>query len=367
VEGQPTRELLRRVWPLLREKLPLFALATASCVVTWLAQRETAASSLALVGFWPRLENAVVSYADYLAQTCYPVGLAPFYPLPIGTLSGARTWTSTAVLAAITAVAVAQARKRPYLLAGWLWYLGTLVPVIGLVQVGAQARADRYTYVPTVGIYLMAVWAADELAGRLRIRTAGFLLAACMVAVLTILCRGQVSRWRDDMSLWPYTLRVTGENWVARYGMAVAEEKAGEKAGAIQDYREAIRLNPNNAPLRARAGVAFHSMKRYDEARESYEEALKIDPRFAQVHANLGALLRTRGDNAEALTHLQKAVELEPDEPESAPAYFNLGVILQQQGHRDEAIAAYRHAVALDPSAKFYRDQLEFLLRSGDR
>jgi len=359
--------VLRQAWPLVFEKLPLFLLAAVSCIVTWLAQRETAASSLAQVGFQARAENAVVSYVDYLVQTFYPAQLVPFYPLAIGTLSGIRVWSSAAVLAVVTAAAIAQARKRPYLLAGWLWYLGTLIPVIGLVQVGAQARADRYTYLPTVGVYIMVVWAVAELAERLRLRAVAVAAAGCVVVALTVLCRAQVELWQDDFALWPHTLRVTGENWVARYGLAVAEEKAGEKAKAIDDYREAIRLNPANAPLRARMGVALHTMKRYDEARNCYQEALKIDPRFAQVHANLGALLRTLGDNVGALEHLRQATKLEPDEPETAPAYYNQGAILAQQGDREEAIASLRRAVELDPTAKLYRDQLDSLSRSKDR
>jgi Flp pilus assembly protein TadD len=343
-------------WPLLREKLALLLLALGSCWMTWLAQQKVAASSLALVPFGSRIVNALVSFAAYLAQTFWPVGLAPFYPLPLGHADYTTLAASVVVLLAISAAAVHQTRTRPYLLVGWLWFLGTMVPVIGLVQVGGQARADRYTYLPLIGIDLMVVWGLDELAGRLRLRPAGLGLAAVAAAVLTLLCQSQTRLWRDDMGLWVHTARATGDNWMAQYSLGVTHERAGNIKEAISCYVRAMQLNATNAPLRARAGTCFHTVRDFDDARACYEEALRLDKDYAQAHANLGALLRTRGDPGGALEHLRAAVRLDPDNPESAKAYFNLGVVLRDnKGDRAGAKEAFRNALRLDPANALYQ------------
>jgi tetratricopeptide (TPR) repeat protein len=357
------RAWLNRFGRLAREKIPLLALAAVSCWVTWLAQRRSAAASLELVPFSARIGNAVVSYATYLVQTVYPVDLAPFYPLPSAGPPIGQVFASALALFVVSGLAVGQARARPYLLAGWLWYLGLLVPVIGLVQVGPQARADRYTYLPAVGIYLMAVWRLDELAARFRLRAAASALAVATAVVLVLLCRRQVTVWHDDYTLWQRTLDVSGENWLARYGLGIAEERAGHTQTALEDYEMAVQLNPRNATLLARLGAALHARGQFREARDCYEKALAVDPNYAQAHANLGAALRSLGDPKTALEHLQTAVALEPDEPESAPAYFNLGAIFEEKGDRAEAIRAFRHAVALEPSNPRYKARLDKLER----
>ncbi len=348
--------------PLVLEKLPLFALAAGSCVATWLAQHATAVSSLDRVPLDARTGNAVVAYAVYLGQTFWPVGLAPFYPIRNGP-SPAVVAACTAFLVVVSLTAASQWQSRPYLLAGWLWYVGTLVPVIGLVQVGAQAHADRYTYWPLVGIYLMIVWGFDELAGRLRARSAGFAVAGVAVVVLAVLCQRQVRLWHDDLTLWRHALRVTGDNWLALYSLGLAEERADHVGEAIGYYQKAIVLYPQNASLHARLGVAYHRLGLLPEARGSYKAALRINPEYGQVHANLGAALRGLGDAGGALEHLRRAVELEPDNPENAAAYYNLGQVLEGFGRPGEAIDAYRHAVRLEPSSRRYREALGSLLR----
>jgi tetratricopeptide (TPR) repeat protein len=366
----------RQVAWLAAEKLPLAALAAASCVVTWAAQRSFAASSLELVPFGARIANAVVSYTAYLVQAFYPLGLAPFYPLSRSGPPAVEVAASAVLLAAVTAISAAQARAQPYLLAGWLWYLGTLVPVIGLVQVGAQARADRYTYVPLIGVAVMLVWGANELARRYRLRTVALAAAGGTAVVLTVVCREQVRRWQDDLTLWPYTLHVTGDNWIAHWGIAAAEQREAERQAAlripdgvqgfyeaaIRDYQEAVRLNPRNALLRAQLGTVYHTLKRYDQARSCYEQALALDQKFAQAHANLGALLRTCGDQQGALTHLKRATELDPDNPATAIAWYNLGAVLQGREQLEEAAEAYRQAVRLNRGSAAYQTSLDNVL-----
>jgi hypothetical protein len=344
-------------WPLAREKLPLLVLAIGSCSMTWLAQQKVAASSLELVPFGSRVVNALLSYMGYLAQTFWPVDLAPLYPLRVGRPDYTRLAAAVVVLVGVTAVAVLQRKARPYLLVGWLWFLGTLVPVIGLVQVGGQARADRYTYLPVIGIHLMVVWGLDELAGRLQLHYAALGLAGIVVVALTMLCQWQTRLWHDDIALWEHTARATGDNWMAEYNLAVANDRAGNKAKANDCYRRAMQLNATHAPLYARAGTFFHTLGDYKAARACYEEALRLDKNFAQVHANLGALLRTCGEPDGALEHLQAAVRLESDNPETAPAYYNLGEVLLEKGDRDGAKEAFRNAKRLDPANRRYQER----------
>jgi protein O-mannosyl-transferase len=347
-------------WPLLREKLPLFLIAALSCLVTWLAQK-VAVSSLEHVPLGSRVANALVSYAAYLAQTFWPVDLAPFYPLPLEGRNFGPVVASGVFLVAVSALVASQWKARPYLAAGWLWFLGTLVPVVGLVQVGSQARADRYTYLPLIGVDLMVVWGLDELAGRLRLRKPALVAAGVVVAALTLFCQAQVRLWHDEFSLWEHTLHATGDNWMAQYSLGVANERAGNMDKALERYQEAMRLNEKNAPLRARTGTLLHTLRDYGRARFYYEEALRLDPDFAQAHANLGALLRTLGEPGAALQHLEEAVRLEPNERETAPAYFNLGAILEARGDRENAREAYRNAVRLDPNSRSYRGSLNRL------
>jgi protein O-mannosyl-transferase len=360
------RRIAERVWVLVREKVPMFLLSGISCWVTWLAQRTAAASSLALVPFWSRIENALVSYAAYLVQTFYPLRLAAFYPLEVNSLSAEKVIASALLLGLITIVCLGRLRSQPYLLAGWLWYLGTLVPVIGLVQVGPQARADRYTYLPAVGIYIMVVWAIDDLAARFRLRKAAVALGVPIVILLAVLCRAQVETWHDDFSLFQHMLRITGDSWMACWGLGVAEEREGHLSKAIEEYEKAVRLNPRKKELLARLGSAYHAAQRYSDARRFYEKALEIDPRDARVHANLGAALRSLGDPTGALAHLREAVELEPNRPETALAYFNMGAIFEGQGNREEAIRAYRRAVNLNPSDQRSKARLAVIDKSGN-
>jgi tetratricopeptide (TPR) repeat protein len=366
---------------LLLEKLPLFLMTACSCAITWVAQRTEAASSLAQVSFGARVGNALAGYGAYLWQTVWPRGLAPFYPLPTGGPSPEVIAGSAVLLVVITAMAGYRWRVRPYLAVGWLWYLGTLVPVVGLVQVGGQARADRYTYLPLIGIYLMAVWGLDELAARYNARKAALAAAGVVVAVLTVLCSEQASLWHDNVRLWEHTVAVTRDNWMAELSLADAEERAerpdpdaafvhfaaaaelnptgdmpqsefalrllarGKKDAALSFLRAAIDRVPRGARLRTALGIYYHGERDLEAARKCYEEALRLNPSVPKARANLGAILWSQRDLQGALEQLQFAVKIEPD---NGPAFFNLGAVLEDLGHPEEAAAAYRRAVALD-------------------
>jgi len=315
--------------PLLKEKIPLFGLALFASFVTFAAQRQVGAvESLAAVPFTLRVANALHSYVAYIGDLIWPAQLAALYPYP-KTVSVASVLVAVLVLAAVTVLVVALRRKARYLLIGWLWYLGTLLPVIGLIQVGPQARADRFTYVPHIGLLMMLVWGIPDLMRRWSNRRLVLVpLAACALAACTVVARRQVQYWRDSTTLWEHTLNVTSDNGVAHYNLGVVLSAAGKNDDALQHLREAVRLEPD----------------------------------FATAHNRLGLALNSRGDLAGSTAQLAEVVRLMPA---SAEAHGNLAVALAKEGKRAEAIAEFSQAVLLNPSDKVSRGRLEYLRRGG--
>jgi Tfp pilus assembly protein PilF len=316
--------------PLLKEKIPLFGLALFASLVTFTTQRQVGAvESLEAVPFTLRAANALNSYVAYIGDLIWPAKLAALYPYP-KTVSVASVLIAVLVLAAMTVLVVVLRRKARYLLIGWLWYLGTLLPVIGLIQVGPQARADRFTYVPHIGLLMMLVWGIPDLMRRWSNRRLVLVpLAACALAACTVVARQQVHYWRDSTTLWEHTLKVTSENGVAHYNLGVALSAAGQHDEALRHLREAVRLEPD----------------------------------FATAHNRLGLALNRRGDFAGSTAQLAEVVRLMPA---SAEAHANLAVALAKEGKRAEAIAEFSQAVLLNPKDKVSRGRLEYLRRGGD-
>jgi tetratricopeptide (TPR) repeat protein len=332
-------------WPravaLVREKLPLVALSAASSLVTMAAQRQAGAvTSLEQVPIGPRAANAIVSYAAYLAKALWPARLAVFYPHPGVHVPVGAFVLSAVVLVAISAAAWRLRRSRPHLAVGWLWYLGTLVPVIGLVQVGAQAMADRYAYIPLIGIFVAVVWGL-AVAGR---RAAAGLDAAAIVA-LAVTAHAQAAHWTDSLALFEHARQVTRNNYVAYTNLGLVYNKQKRWETAIAHFREALRLQPRSADALGHMGLALARSGRIDEAVEALSAAIAIYPDSVHAHNNLGVALRTR-DPERALTHLRRAVELDP---EFAEARVNLASVLLDRGQTDEAQRALDAALALEP------------------
>jgi tetratricopeptide (TPR) repeat protein len=330
------------------EKLPLLALSAASSVVTYLAQqRGGAVRSLELIGPAMRLENAVVSYVDYLRQSLWPSGLAPYYPHPITAIGAAKVAGAALLLAALTWGAARAARSAPWLVVGWLWFLGTLVPVIGLLQVGTQARADRYTYLPHIGLAAALAWEAARQGarlprGRLVIGGAGIAVAALLAALTS----RQLEYWRDTRSLFTRSLTETGENALAHYNLGVLDAAEGRAAAAVDHYRAAIRLSPGFVPPHVNLGLLLEERGGFAEAEEQYREALRLDPGSAEAHVNYGKLLARRGDRPGAIEHYGAALRVDPG---LAWAHMNLGNVLDDEGRTGEALAHYREALRLEP------------------
>jgi Flp pilus assembly protein TadD len=293
---------------LILEKLPFFALSAASCVVTFMAQGAAVRAMLHVPFDW-RLENALVSYVTYLGQTLWPVHLAVIYPLvPVAPWEAA---CSGLFLALVTGLLLWKRTSLPALLTGWLWYLGMLVPVIGLVQVGAQAHADRYTYLPQIGLCLAVAWGAVQWCGgwrhrRLVLGSAG----AAVIGALAAAAYVQAGYWQDSISLWKHTIACTSENWVAHANLGNALASQGRMSEAIEQFELAVQILPNEAKPHLTLGNALASQGRFAEAVEQFERAVQLKPDNPQVHLALGRGLASQGKLSEAIPELQQALKL---------------------------------------------------------
>ena len=355
--------LLLDIWPLRRavigesppalwlrlvyEKLLLFALAAASSVITYLVQRTAGAvESLNALPLSVRVSNAILAYWNYLQKLVWPTRLALLYTYPKSLYVG----TVVGVLAGLIVVSIAVARAarvRPYLLVGWLWFLGTLVPVIGIVQVGKQPMADRYTYVPSIGLFVMVVWGTNELLRWLRTpRVTSAALSLTAIAIFAVLARQQVDRWRSGVVLWQQTIAVTADNYLAENNLGWDLALEGRPAEAIPHYQEAIRLSPRFVGGRTNLALALVALGRNDEAVPQYEEALRLTPQNYLVHMNLAYALSRQGRLDEAVAHFTEAIRLKADYVE---AHNGLGLTLAKKGDVDGAIRHYREALSFMP------------------
>lgn len=327
------------------EKIPLFALSAASCAVTILTANPvpTAQRSIAT-----RLGNAIASYTAYLGQTFYPTDLAVFYPFPASGVAPWKVLSSLLLLASISVVVFALRRSHRYLVVGWLWYLGMLTPMIGLIQVGEQARADRFTYLPQIGLLLLIGWAMGDLCASLRHRRAVLGAGALMaVAALMVCAHLQASHWKNSESLWSHTLACTSGNNIAHNNLGTALLQMGRVDEAAIHFQKALEVQPQNAEARNNLGNAFFQKGRMDEAVAHYQKALQVNPKLALARYNLGVAFLKNGRVQEAVGHFQGALEVEPD---FAKAHYNLGVAFVQLGRVSEALVHYNKALEINPN-----------------
>ncbi len=348
---------------LLLEKLPFLLLSTASCVATVIAQSDPI-KSMSVLPFTLRLNNALVSIVTYITQMVWPANLVAFYPYQLDTpawqIAGAGV-----LLLLITALAFRTAQRFPCFLVGWLWYLGMLAPVIGLVQVGGQAHADRYTYLPQIGLYLVIVWVISDWTAGWRWRCPVLGMAAFSVlAVLMVCSRKQTAYWQNDKSLWTHALACTSGNYTAHNNLGYVLVAQGRPAEAIKHYEEALALNPNYSEVLNNLGTALLDEGRLDEAAKYYHRAIEIYPGFAEAYNNLGILLTKQGQIAEAIEQYRKAIELKPDRAEF---YNNLGNLLAKQNRTDEAIEQFQKALEVAPDNAKVRVNLANILTAQGR
>jgi tetratricopeptide (TPR) repeat protein len=334
--------------PLIVEKIPLFLMSIGSTVITFLNQdATTAVVHLDKLSLGDRLANAVVSYCAYLAKTVWPVNLAVFYPdrhnIPLADVA-----LAAAALVALSVAAWRLARSHPYVPVGWLWYLGTLLPVIGLSQVGDQAMADRFTYVPMVGILIIVVWGAAELASAIRLPMAGLrAAAAAAVVACASIAFVQASYWQDDATLWTHALAATPDSYMAHHVMGGIALDSGRTDEALAQSAEAVRLNPGFSDARANHGLALMDAHRLDEAIAEYREAVRLKPVNPEFHLGLGVALATNGGPKEAVAEYSEAIRLNPS---SEAAYFNRGVALAGLGNTAAAIRDFTEVLRINPN-----------------
>ena len=365
---------------LLKEKLPLFVLAAASSMVTFLGQLTASGLNLARVPLGIRIANALLSCAGYIGKIFWPTGLAVFYPLHPG-LSAATAMVAGIGLVGVTTAVVGGARRRPWLVTGWFWYLGMLGPAIGVFQGMQAAMADRFTYLPSIGLTMMLCWSVPSRAmERWNLKVITCVAAAAVVAVCAALSRVQVGYWKDTETLFRHALDVTWDNWLAQYNLGLALSQVGKFEEAIGHYEQALRITPDDADAHSNLGIVLMQSGRIPEAMEQWEQALRLKPDHVEAHYNLGTALGQVGRIPEAMEQWEQALRLKPDyaeahynlgtvlgrvnripeaiehleqalriKPGYAEAHCALGIVLQQTGKTEEAIAHYEQALRLKP------------------
>jgi protein O-mannosyl-transferase len=355
------------------EKIPLFVLAAVGCVITFVLQKRATGAIPPLPFLW-RLENAVTSYVIYAWKTLWPAQLAVFYPHPNDTLAFWQVAGAMVFLLAVTAAAIVCRSQRPYLLTGWLWYLVMLVPVIGLVQVGEQGYADRYTYLPHVGLFMVIVWFAGDVATVRRSRAR--LAVTSAIAVLIILGLAwvafvQTSYWRNSETLWTHALEVTSDNDVAHNNLGYLCADRGDMDKAISHFESAARIRSGKRDPHYDLASAFVQMNlgdvlarkgRSDEAMVHYQEAIRLQPNYGDAYYNRGSVLFAQGRIDEAIADWEKALQIQPND---ADAHTGLGNALLQKGSLREAIAHYETALALAPEDPHSRNNIAWVLATA--
>jgi tetratricopeptide (TPR) repeat protein len=354
-------------WPIAKrivfEKLPLFGLMVASCVITVFAQHK-ALQTFENMSIPTRLGNASISYVTYLGQMFWPSRLAILYPFTAGSVGVSKVSLSLILLAGISAGAFVLCRRCPWFLAGWLWYLIMLAPVIGILQVGSQAHADRYTYLPQIGLYLLLTWAvADLCAGWRHRRLILGGLSAITLSTLIFCARAQTAYWRNSESLWAHTLACTSDNPIAHNNLGYILLRKGKVDDASIHFQEALQIKPDYAEANYNLGIVLRQKGNVDDAIAHYQRALQIKPDYADAHVNLGNILFQKGKVDEAIVHFQEALQIKPD---IAEAHISLGGALLQKGRVDEAIDHYQQALQINPDdANVHYNLAGALLQKG--
>ncbi len=346
------------VWRLIAEKIPLFALAGVSSIVTFIAQKG--AGSVWKTEILPlnsRIVNAMVSYVKYIGNTIFPARLAVFYPYPHYGFPAWQSMLCFFILAVVSITVIYMAYRGYYFfMVGWLWYLGTLVPVIGLVQVGAQSMADRYTYLPSIGILIMVVWGTAELCAKRRYaRIALATLGALSLAALLICTRTQVRYWRNSQTLCEHAIEVTKDNFAMHVNLGLAFYSQGLVNEANSHYRQALQIKPGHPKANNNLAVLLKKQGALDEAIKHYRQAIRAKPDFAEAHNNLGGALIEKGELDEAIKHFRLAVKINPDLLE---VHNNLGRALAQKGKLDEAIVHYEYSIQSQEDQYLVLDKL---------
>jgi len=365
--------LLLDYWPLKRfqfgqsgggrlvlEKLPLLALSAASSVVTYFVQHSGGAvTPLSVHPFTVRIANALVSYIAYMGKMIWPFHLAVLYPYS-RTFSCWQVAGACLLLVTVSLLVILAVKRRPYLAVGWLWYIGTLVPVIGLVQVGLHAMADRFTYVPLIGLFIMIAWRVPELVSQWRRKKTWLaLIAATLLSILAAATLLQVRYWTNSVTLFEHALHVNTNNSLAHSNLGTALAKRGRITEAIRSFSKALRINPGDSKAHNNLGLAFEKQGRMTEAVIHFSQALRINPEDSEAHNNLGRVLVNQSRVTDAIRHFSHALRINP---EDAKAHNNLGVALMRKGKIGNAIAHFQEALKIRPDLANANNNLKMAL-----
>lgn len=359
----PLRRWRKPLWPVVREKIPLLLLSLASCVATFLVPEKV--GEVEHVPLLERLGNAVVSYGIYLRQMVYPANLAIPYLYPAHGVPGGQIVAACLVLTGISALVFGARQERPYLLVGWLWFLGMLVPAIGLVQISYYSHADRYTYLPGIGLILAVTWLMADWSAGWRHRRAGLgALAVVVIGPLTVMAWNQTRHWKDDEALWTHTILCTSSNYLAHYNLAGNFSRHGRYSEAIDEYQEVLAINPSYRDsyikdTHVNLGIALFQSGQVEEGVAELRRAVAIDPGFAQAHNNLGNALMQTGHVAAAIPEFQAALKIDSN---YANAHANLASALSRMGQPAAACAQFQHALQIEPNDATTQNNLAWLL-----
>ena len=346
------------------EKTPFFLLSAISCVVTFVAQQKGGAiTALTRISLSQRIDNAFVSYARYLGKAFWPNPLANLYPYP-GNWELSLVVFSVALVVGLSAIAVLLARKFPFGFTGWFWFVGTLVPVIGLVQVGIQSMADRYTYVPLIGVFTVLVWGLGAVCASRRVPGPVIIILAMTVLVACAFrTRDQLRYWQNDETLFRHTLAVTKNNYLAYNNLGTWLSKKGQIAEAMDCFHKSLQIKPDDSDVLYNLGNAFAKLGNWDEAINNYKRALQIIPNQPDILDNLGFAFAAKKQFADAIACFEAALKLNPD---SADAHNNLATVLFIQKRYDEAIRHFREALRITPdNPQIYGNLGDALVKQG--
>ena len=332
---------------LILEKIPLFILSLIACLVTFKIQKITGAvANLSDFSMDLRFANAIIAYCQYIIKTLWPFHLSVFYPYPTE-YEGGTVFVAALFLFSVTLMAIVYARRIPWLFVGWFWYLGTLIPVIGLIQVGNQSMADRYTYMPIIGLFIILAWGCAGFSSIRAFFQKFFILIGCGFIVFCLVrTNKQVTYWKDSISLFNHAIYVTSGNALAynNLGMALAEE--GKPEEAILNFRNAIQIDHKYALAYSNLGVALTGQGHLKEARKYLKTALILNPEYADAENNLGIVLKKSDEIFEAIKHFKNALVFDPSH---AHAHFNLGTLLLRQNKINEALEHFSKSLQYDP------------------
>jgi protein O-mannosyl-transferase len=336
-----------RIRPLLREKIPLFALTVLASVAAFIAQQKGGAvGSIEAFPLSERVSNALVSYTLYIAKMIWPSSLALVYPHP-GSWPLWHVLGAVFIFIAVTTLAVRWATRFPFLPVGWLWYVGTLVPVIGLVQVGSHGRADRYTYIPLIGLFIIAAWGIPELLKRWRFRKEVLVaLSASSLVGLVMATWTQVGYWKNSITLFDHTLNVTDHNGLIHNNRGAVYSRLGDYARAIEDFNRAIEIYPKDAVAHNNRGIAYGNLGNRAQAISDFDRAIEIDPSYAAAYNNRGNAYGNLGNHTRAIRDFDRAIEIDPRD---AVAHNNRGIAYGNLGNRTQAIEDFSRAIEIDP------------------